>query len=112
MKKYWMQRVLTAALSVALALPLAACSGSGASGDAGENTEETTVETIRLGLAPDEDSAAVLAKYEPFVEYLSQATGLTVEPFVGADYTAVIEALNSGHLDVAWFGPSEYILAT
>lgn len=112
MKKYWMTRILTAVLGVALVLPLAGCSGSDASGDTDAGAEETAVETIRLGLAPDEDSAAVLAKYEPFVEYLSQATGLTVEPFVGADYTAVIEALNSGHLDVAWFGPSEYILAT
>ncbi|MCG8485537.1 MAG: phosphate/phosphite/phosphonate ABC transporter substrate-binding protein [Clostridia bacterium] len=67
---------------------------------------------IRLGLAPDEDSAAVLKKYQKFVDYLSEATGLEVEPYVGADYTAVIEALNSGHLDVAWFGPSEYVLAT
>ncbi|RVW02398.1 phosphate/phosphite/phosphonate ABC transporter substrate-binding protein [Rhodococcus spongiicola] len=85
-----------------LALPLVAC---------GVSSNEPT-ETIRLGLSPDEDSAAVLAKYEPLVEYLSDATGLKVEPYVGADYTAVIEALNSGHLDMAWFGPSEYVLAT
>lgn len=86
---------------------LTGCSASTPSDDA-----EAAPTTIRLGLAPDEDSAEVLAKYQPFVDYLAEATGLEVEPFVGADYTAVIEALNSGNLDVAWFGPSEYVLAT
>lgn len=69
-------------------------------------------ETIRLGLAPDEDSAAVLAKFEPFVAYLEERTGYDIEPYVGADYTAVIEAMNSGQLEMAWFGPSEYVLAS
>ncbi|RVW02004.1 phosphate/phosphite/phosphonate ABC transporter substrate-binding protein [Rhodococcus xishaensis] len=93
---------VVAGMIALLALPLVAC---------GVSSNDST-ETIRLGLSPDEDSAAVLARYEPLVEYLSDATGLEVEPYVGADYTAVIEALNSGHLDLAWFGPSEYVLAT
>ncbi|WP_084385705.1 phosphate/phosphite/phosphonate ABC transporter substrate-binding protein [Rhodococcus sp. WMMA185] len=94
-------RVL-AGLIALMALTLVACGASGTNSD----------NTIRLGLSPDEDSAAVLARYEPLVDYLSEATGLRVEPYVGADYTAVIEALNSGHLDLAWFGPSEYVLAS
>lgn len=78
-----------------------------------EQTKSTeAIKKIRIGLSPDEDSAAVLLKYQQFVSYLSKKTGLQVEPFVGADYTAVVEALNSGQLDVAWFGPSEYVLAT
>ena len=105
------KRAVTGALAATLLLCAAGCSSTSGDGSqaAGSDTE---TQTIRLGLAPDEDSAAVLEKYEPFIDYLSEATGMTVEPYVGADYTAVIEALNSGHLDVAWFGPSEYILAT
>lgn len=95
-----------AGLLALLVLPVAGC----AAGAAAAPDDEAA--TIRLGLAPDEDAAAVLDKYEPFVDYLAEATGREVEPYVGADYTAVIEALNSGHLDVAWFGPSEYVLAT
>ncbi|WP_072690766.1 phosphate/phosphite/phosphonate ABC transporter substrate-binding protein [Rhodococcus marinonascens] len=93
---------VVAVLIALLALPLVACGVS----------SDNSGDTIRLGLSPDEDSAAVLARYEPLVDYLSEATGLRVEPYVGADYTAVVEALNSGHLDLAWFGPSEYVLAS
>jgi len=99
---------------LAVSLLFVGCSSSALASK--ENAESSKpvkeVTKIRIGLAPDEDSASVLKKYQPFIDYLSKATGMEVEPFVGADYTAIVEALNSGHLDVAWFGPSEYILAT
>ena len=90
------------AAATLLALGATACSS--------ESSENTQV--IRLGLAPDEDAASVLKKFDPFVHYLKEKTGYDIEPYVGADYTAVIEAMNSGNLEVAWFGPSEYVLAT
>ncbi|MEU3271391.1 phosphate/phosphite/phosphonate ABC transporter substrate-binding protein [Saccharomonospora sp. NPDC006951] len=95
--------LVTAAIGLLASVALAGCGAGGGDSDSG---------TIRLGLAPDEDSAAVLRKFEPFISYLSEETGLEIEPYVGADYTAVIEAMDSGHLDAAWFGPSEYVLAT
>lgn len=88
--------------AIALSFGATACSA--------DKDEQTQV--LRLGLAPDEDAASVLKKFEPFVNYLEQETGFQIEPFVGADYTAVIEAMNSGNLEIAWFGPSEYVLAT
>lgn len=78
----------------------------------GSTTQGNEKNVIRLGLSPDEDSAAILDKYEPFLNFLEESTGYEIEPFVGADYSAVIQAFKSGHLDVAWFGPSEYVLAT
>ncbi|WP_170931274.1 phosphate/phosphite/phosphonate ABC transporter substrate-binding protein [Aeromicrobium sp. PE09-221] len=99
--------LITAAAGVLLTLSAAGCGAQASDDDTGDSTD-----TIRLGLAPAEDSATVLTKFTPFIDYLSETTGLEIEPYVGADYTAVIEALNSGHLDVAWFGPSEYTLAT
>ncbi|MDP5274428.1 phosphate/phosphite/phosphonate ABC transporter substrate-binding protein [Chengkuizengella axinellae] len=81
---------------------------TGCSSETG-SPEETV---IRLGLAPDEDSAEILRAYAPFIEYLEKKTGYTIEASVGADYPAVVEAINAGHLDLAWFGPSEYMLAT
>ncbi|MEU6644544.1 phosphate/phosphite/phosphonate ABC transporter substrate-binding protein [Saccharomonospora sp. NPDC046836] len=99
--------LVAAAIGVLVSAALAGCGSPSASNAGGGRSD-----TIRLGLAPDEDSAAVLRKFEPFISHLSEETGLEVEPYVGADYTAVIEAMNSGHLDAAWFGPSEYVLAT
>lgn len=83
--------------------------GCASSSDAAEGENEDKI--IRLGLSPAEDSAEILRKYEGFKEYMEESTGYEIELFVGADYTAVVEAFNSGHLDVAWFGPSEYLLA-
>lgn len=96
-------------LSICAAFGLSSCSSSA---DAVPADDTAALETLRFGLAPAEDSATVLKKFTPFIDHLSESTGLEIEPFVGADYTAVVEALNSGHLDAAWFGPSEYILAT
>ena len=114
MKKQCLIRLLPAVLSLLLTVTIAGCGTIGTLGVENSKLKEgiETIDKLRIGLAPDEDSAAVLKKYDTFIKYLSKSTGIEVEPYVGADYTAVIEALNSGHLDVAWFGPSEYILAT
>ncbi|MDO5041111.1 MAG: phosphate/phosphite/phosphonate ABC transporter substrate-binding protein [Peptoniphilus sp.] len=101
-----------------LLLSLAACSGENKEKSSSQDTKvEATEQTkedmvIEFGLAPDEDTAAILRKYEPFIDYLEEETGYTIKPYVGADYTAVIQAMDSDHLDAAWFGPSEYVLAT
>ena len=115
MKKSILRRLLPAALNILLIVAIAGCGTTGTPAgteSSRPNESAQTVDKIRIGLAPDEDTAAILKKYDPFIKHLSESTGMEVEPYVGADYTAVIEALNSGHLDVAWFGPSEYILAT
>ncbi|WP_072031825.1 phosphate/phosphite/phosphonate ABC transporter substrate-binding protein [Acetonema longum] len=105
----FLKSLLPAVLSVLLAITITGC-GTGAENAKPEGAVKI-IDTIRIGLAPDEDAAAVLKKYGPFIQYLSKATGMKVEPYIGPDYTATIEAMNAGHLDVAWFGPSEYVLA-
>ena len=97
------------ALSLIVGIALTGCASASGADD---SVAEDDIQTLRVGLAPAEDSATVITKFTPFMDYLEETTGYEVEPYVGADYTAVIESLNSGHLDVAWFGPSEYILAT
>ncbi len=114
-KKQVLSRLFLVVLNIALIFTSAACSATNtSSNEVGSTTQDITesIDKIRIGLSPDEDSAAVLKRYDSFIKNLSESMGMEVEPYVGADYTAVIEALNSGHLDVAWFGPSEYVLAT
>ena len=36
---------------------------------------------------------------------------MEVELFIGTDYTATVEAMRAGNLDVAMFGPFSYVLA-
>jgi phosphonate transport system substrate-binding protein len=65
--------------------------------------------TVTFGIIPTEGSAATLAKWQPFFDYLGKTLGVEVKPQVGADYTAVILAMQNKQLDVAYFGPKSYV---
>lgn len=74
-----------------------------------ENPEEPT---LRLGLIPTEDQLEMLRKFEPAKAYLERVLDMPVETFTATDYTAVIEAMRAKKIDVAYFGPFSYVLAT
>ncbi len=69
------------------------------------------IKVLRMGLIPADDAAEMLKNYEPVREYLSQELGIPVEIEVTSDYTAAINAMKYGHIDIAWFGPFSYIIA-
>lgn len=46
------------------------------------------------------------------MDQLAAKTGLKIKPFVANDYNGVIEAMRSGKIDVAYFGPFSYVLAS
>lgn len=96
-------------LSVVMIATVAVAAGCG--GSQGASAAEGLPETIEMGLIPAEDNQEILRDYEPFVEYMSQELGVEVEPFTATDYSGVIEAMRSGQVDVAWFGPLSYTLA-
>jgi phosphonate transport system substrate-binding protein len=100
--------VLLAGLLVALAF--AGGCGSGAE-EAAARGGEGMPDPLVLGLIPAEDNQEVLRDYEPLVEYLSEELGTEVEPYTATDYSGIIEAMRSGKVDVAWFGPLSYVLA-
>jgi phosphonate transport system substrate-binding protein len=66
---------------------------------------------IRFGLIPSEDADKLIADSRPFIEALEKNIGMKVKPFVAIDYSAVIEALRSDKLDIAFLGPNAYVLA-
>jgi phosphonate transport system substrate-binding protein len=67
---------------------------------------------IRVGLIPSEDSRAMLESSQQLLEALEKNLGIKVQGFVAADYNGVIEAMRSGHVDVAYLGPFSYVLGT
>lgn len=100
---------LMASLLVGLVF-IAGCGGGGeetASAQGGEGVPDPLV----LGLIPAEDNQEVLRQFEPLVAYLSEELGVEVEPYTATDYSGIIEAMRSGKVDVAWFGPLSYVLA-
>lgn len=66
---------------------------------------------LRVGLIPSEDAQAMMRASQQVMEQLAQKTSLKVKPFVANDYNGVIEAMRSGKIDVAYFGPFSYVLA-
>ena len=98
-----MKRRLFLWLSLALATGLLAVGPMG-SAWAGEKP-------IRFGLIPSEDAEKLLKDSAPFVAALEKALGMEVKPYVAMDYSAVIEALKSNKLEIAFLGPASYVLA-
>ena len=69
-------------------------------------------ETLKIGLIPTEDQLEMLKKFEPAKAYLERELDMPAETFMATDYTAVIEAMRAKKIDVAYFGPFSYVLAT
>jgi phosphonate transport system substrate-binding protein len=67
---------------------------------------------ITVGFIPAEDSRAMVRQSQAILDIVAKHTGMKVDAFVGSDYNATIEALRSGHVDVALLGPFSYVLAT
>lgn len=70
-----------------------------------------TEKVIRFGLIPSEDAEKLIKDSGPFIAALEKSLGMKVQPFVAMDYSAVIEALKSNKLEIAFLGPASYVLA-
>lgn len=72
---------------------------------------ESNIDVLKIGAVPGEQIDNIKEKYQPLCAYLERVLGMKVELFVGTDYTATIEAMRAGKLDIAWYGPFSYVLA-
>jgi phosphonate transport system substrate-binding protein len=91
--------------SLAFALVLAGTLVSGA------GLQSASAQEIRFGLIPSEDADKLIADSQQLIQQLEKNIGMKVKPFVAIDYSAVIEALKSDKLDIAFLGPNAYVLA-
>lgn len=93
---------------IAIVFMLSACSESGQDRD----PIAPDLQTLRVGFPPDENPAEIIRKNQPLLEYLKQATGFVkVEIIVPETYTAAIEEMAQGNLDMVYFGGLTYVLA-
>ncbi|MEJ7842384.1 MAG: phosphate/phosphite/phosphonate ABC transporter substrate-binding protein [Rubrobacter sp.] len=93
---------------VALVLFLAGCGGGSGGGGGGSASGD---EPLRVGLIPNENPEEVEAEYQPLEDYLKKELGGEVELSVPTTYNAVVEAMVSGELDLAYFGGLTYVQA-
>lgn len=66
---------------------------------------------IKMAFVPSSDSQKVLATGEPLARQLEEITGLKFRVSVPTSYAAVIEAMGSNQVDVAWLAPFSYVIA-
>ncbi|MGC3893996.1 putative selenate ABC transporter substrate-binding protein [Pseudomonas urmiensis] len=66
-------------------------------------------ETLRVSAIPDEAPTELLRKFKPLGEYLHKQLGMEVTFVPVADYPAVVEALASDKLDLAWLGGFTFV---
>ena len=59
---------------------------------------------LRFTAIPDHDSSALIERFAPLVEHLSEQLGVPVEYVPLRDYPATVEAFRSGDVHLAWFG--------
>ena len=97
-------RLLTLVL-VVFTVALAGCGGGEGGGSASGD------EPLRVGLIPNENPEEVEAQYQPLEDYLKKELGREVELSVPTTYNAVVEAMVSGELDLAYFGGLTYVQA-
>jgi phosphonate transport system substrate-binding protein len=91
---------------VLAAITLAGC-GGGSEGGGSASADEP----LRVGLIPNENPEEVEAQYQPLEDYLNKKLGREVELSVPTTYNAVVEAMVSGELDLAYFGGLTYVQA-
>jgi phosphonate transport system substrate-binding protein len=101
-------RSSTLVLVVVAVIALVGC-GGGSGGEGGGSASAD--EPLRVGLIPNENPEEVEAQYQPLEEYLKKELGGEVELSVPTTYNAVVEAMVSGELDLAYFGGLTYVQA-
>lgn len=67
--------------------------------------------TLTFGVEPYEDASKLAPAYQPLSDALGKALGCTVQLNITTNYTAEIEAMRNGKLDMAEFGPLAYVFA-
>ncbi|MNF42720.1 Phosphate-import protein PhnD precursor [compost metagenome] len=66
-------------------------------------------DVLRVSAIPDEAPTELLRKFEPLGKYLEKQLGMEVKFVPVSDYAAVVEALASDRLDMAWLGGFTFV---
>lgn len=71
----------------------------------GESDAATADEAITFAFPPGTEDPEQLAQIEPLADMIGEATGREVATESPADYLGVVEAVRTGHVDVAFLSP-------
>lgn len=92
----------------ALALPALALLPRGAGAEA---DWRTMLREVRYGMISVENERDAIARLQGLTGYMTRELRVPFRVFRGSDYAAVVEAMRSGHAELAYLGPASYGLA-
>lgn len=69
------------------------------------------VKEVKFGIISTESQSNQRPIWEPFIKALSDSIGLPVKAFYVTQYVAVIEAMRTGDVHLAWYGGKSYVEA-
>lgn len=98
-----------AASTISVAMALSACGGSS---EASDTNEQGFPETLVVAAIPAENSTDLAPSFDPVIKLLEEETGAKVDLHQAADYAGVIEGMIAEKVDIAYFGPFSYVIAT
>lgn len=97
-------KITIAAILLTMVLAWSGCNNS-------SDSTNVTPKTLLIGVFGGENPAMIKTLYDPIKAYLSKQLGMPVEMIYTTDYTAVIEALRSKKIHMAYMSPFSYIIA-
>jgi len=100
-----------AALCLAVFLGAVISAGGCGSKGASDGAQEEKPRVLTMALVPAEDIEKMIDAFDPTKKYLEKEVGVEIKMFKATDYTAVVEAMRAGKVDVAYFGPMSFVLA-
>ena len=80
---------------LAVALVLAACDKPA--------EKPAPSKVVNFSIMSTEKASTQAAEWAPFLADMEKATGLTIKPFFGSNYSSLIEAMRFKQTDVGWF---------
>ena len=106
-----MNKILNILFLVILML-LVACTNDKSADSKIQSASDHTVKTLRVGFPPDENPDAIIRKNKPLLDYIKSRTSVdSIELIVPKTYTAAVEMMSQGKLDMVYFGGLTYVLA-
>lgn len=75
-------------------------------------TQQDTRPLLRLSMIPTTDPGKIIRESQPFIAYLEKQTSARVELTVPTNYAAVVEAVASDRVDIAYFGGFTFVQAS